>query len=124
MPSSTILQVMVAIIIGMPIIGIIGMLALIGICICIAFIMVKSSSNSTIGCGVDGADSKPARRRDKMTAQQRRALPERPENRQSHRPKKPSRRYRSNDRERLPFHDESDVMDIANTSMLITQMHI
>ena len=39
MPSSTILQFMVAIIIGMPIIGIIGMLALIGICI--AFIMVK-----------------------------------------------------------------------------------
>ena len=45
MPSSTMVQVMVAIIIGMPIIGIIGiigMLALIGICI--AFIMVKSSS--------------------------------------------------------------------------------
>jgi hypothetical protein len=33
-------QVMVAIIIGMPIIGIIGMLAFIGICICMAFIMV------------------------------------------------------------------------------------
>jgi hypothetical protein len=31
---------MVAIIIGMPIIGIIGMLAFIGICICMAFIMV------------------------------------------------------------------------------------
>jgi hypothetical protein len=41
MPSSIISQVMVAIIIGMPIIGIIGMLAFIGICICMAFIMVK-----------------------------------------------------------------------------------
>jgi len=41
MPSSTILQVMVAIIIGMPVMGIIGM-ALFIIGICIAFIMVKS----------------------------------------------------------------------------------
>lgn len=41
MPSSIISQVMVAIIMGMPIIGIIGMLLFIGICICIAFIMVK-----------------------------------------------------------------------------------
>jgi hypothetical protein len=40
MPSSIISQVMVAIIIGMPIIGIIGMVAFIGICICMAFIMV------------------------------------------------------------------------------------
>ena len=40
MPSSTILQVMVAIIIGMPVIGIIGMAVFIGICM--AFIMVKS----------------------------------------------------------------------------------
>jgi hypothetical protein len=39
MPSSIMSQVMVAIIIGMPIIGIIGMLAFIGICICMAFIM-------------------------------------------------------------------------------------
>ncbi|AZD08705.1 putative membrane protein [Pseudomonas chlororaphis] len=38
MPSSIISQLMVAIIIGMPIIG---MLAFIGICICMAFIMVK-----------------------------------------------------------------------------------
>lgn len=52
MPSSTMVQVMVAIIIGMPIIGIIGMLALIGICI--AFIMVKVLFNLTIGCGADG----------------------------------------------------------------------
>ncbi|MBN6714424.1 hypothetical protein JSY17_10520 [Pseudomonas capsici] len=51
-PSSTMVQVMVAIIIGMPIIGIIGMLALIGICI--AFIMVKVLFNLTIGCGADG----------------------------------------------------------------------
>lgn len=41
MPSSSILQVMVAIIIGMPVMGIIGM-ALFIIGICIAFIMVKS----------------------------------------------------------------------------------
>lgn len=41
MPSSIISQLMVAIIIGMPIIGIIGMLAfIIGIGICMAFIMV------------------------------------------------------------------------------------
>jgi hypothetical protein len=40
MPSSIMSQVMVAIIIGMPIIDIIGMLAFIGICICMAFIMV------------------------------------------------------------------------------------
>jgi len=40
MPSSIMSQLMVAIIIGMPVIGIIGMLAFIGICICMAFIMV------------------------------------------------------------------------------------
>ena len=41
MPSSIISQLMVAIIIGMPVIGIIGMLAfIIGIGICMAFIMV------------------------------------------------------------------------------------
>jgi len=40
MPSSIISQVMVAIIIGIPMAGIIGM-AFIGICICMAFIMVK-----------------------------------------------------------------------------------
>jgi len=40
MPSSTMAQVMVAIIIGMPVIGIIGMAVFIGICM--AFIMVKS----------------------------------------------------------------------------------
>ncbi|MGY4495664.1 hypothetical protein ACVW0A_005920 [Pseudomonas sp. TE3610] len=47
MQSSIMSMVMVAIIIGMPIIGIIGMLALMGICI--AFIMVKSSFNSIVG---------------------------------------------------------------------------
>ncbi|AHF67919.1 hypothetical protein PCH70_27660 [Pseudomonas cichorii JBC1] len=73
MPSSTILQVMVAIIIGMPIIGTIGMLALIGICI--AFIMVKSSSILTIGCGADGADSRLKREHGKMLAKQHRMLP-------------------------------------------------
>ncbi|GLK90361.1 hypothetical protein GCM10017655_34240 [Pseudomonas turukhanskensis] len=41
MPSSIISQDMVAIIMGMPIIGIIGIAVFIGICICIAFIMVK-----------------------------------------------------------------------------------
>lgn len=40
MPSSIMSQDMVAIIIGIPIVGIIGMLAFIGICICAAFIMV------------------------------------------------------------------------------------
>lgn len=60
MPSSAIWQVMVAIIIGMPIIGIIGMLALIGICICIAFIMVKVLFNSMIGCEVDAPILGPA----------------------------------------------------------------
>jgi hypothetical protein len=40
MPSSIMSQLMVAIIIGMPIIGIIGMPVFIGICICMAFIMV------------------------------------------------------------------------------------
>ncbi len=40
MPSSIISQVMVAIIIGMPMAGIIGMV-FIGICICMAFIMVE-----------------------------------------------------------------------------------
>ncbi len=47
MQSSVMSMIMVAIIIGMPIIGIIGMLALMGICI--AFIMVKSSFNSIGG---------------------------------------------------------------------------
>ncbi len=74
MPSSTMVQVMVAIIIGMPIIGIIGMLALIGICICIAFIMVKILFNSTIGCGVDGGNSKRLQRSNKTPAQQPLAL--------------------------------------------------
>lgn len=41
MPSSSISQLMVAIIIGMPIIGIIGMLLFIDIGICMAFIMVE-----------------------------------------------------------------------------------
>ncbi|OAI84636.1 hypothetical protein AYO28_26570 [Pseudomonas putida] len=50
MPSSTILQVIVAIIIGMPVIGIIGMVAFI-IGICIAFIMVKSLFKVTRGDG-------------------------------------------------------------------------
>lgn len=49
MPSSSISQVMVAIIIGMPIIGIIGMLAFIGICICMAFIMVWFPVGSRVG---------------------------------------------------------------------------
>lgn len=49
-PSSTILQVMVAIIIGMPVMGIIGMAAFI-IGICIAFIMVKSLFKVTRGDG-------------------------------------------------------------------------
>lgn len=40
MPSSIISMLMVAIIMGIPIIGIIGMAVFIGICICIAFIMV------------------------------------------------------------------------------------
>jgi len=53
MQSSIMSQVMVAIIIGMPIIGIIGMLALMGICI--AFIMVKSSFNSIGGEKLVGA---------------------------------------------------------------------
>ncbi len=46
MPSSFISQDMVAIIIGMPVIGIIGMLAFIGIGICMAFIMVKLPEDS------------------------------------------------------------------------------
>jgi hypothetical protein len=49
MPSSIISQVMVAIIIGMPIIGIIGMLAFIGICM--AFIMVVFPVGSRVGRG-------------------------------------------------------------------------
>ena len=57
MPSSIISQVMVAIIIGMPIIGIIGMLAFIDIGICMAFIMVVFPVSSRVG-QVDGADSK------------------------------------------------------------------
>jgi hypothetical protein len=49
MPSSTIWQVMVAIIIGMPVIAIIGIAAFMFIGICIAFIMVKSLFKVTRG---------------------------------------------------------------------------
>jgi hypothetical protein len=51
MPSPTISQVMVAIIIGMPAMGIIGMAAVMFIGICIAFIMVKSLFKVTRGDG-------------------------------------------------------------------------
>jgi hypothetical protein len=49
MPSSIISQVMVAIIIGMPIIGIVGMLVFIGICIGMAFIMVLLLKDRIVG---------------------------------------------------------------------------
>ncbi|NVZ24072.1 hypothetical protein HX881_00805 [Pseudomonas gingeri] len=48
MPSPIISQLMVAIIIGIPMAGIIGMV-FIGICICMAFIMVKLPDSSIVG---------------------------------------------------------------------------
>ncbi|SDF39094.1 hypothetical protein SAMN04490204_0555 [Pseudomonas thivervalensis] len=69
MPSSIMSQVMVAIIIGMPIMGIIGMLAFIGMGICIAFIMVVFPVSSRVG-QADGADSKDWPGPDKMAIEQ------------------------------------------------------
>jgi hypothetical protein len=57
------------IIIGMPIIGIIGMLAFIGIGICMAFIMVVFPISSRVG-QADGADSKDWPKPHKMAIEQ------------------------------------------------------
>jgi hypothetical protein len=74
MPSSIMSQDMVAIIIGMPIIDIIGMLAFIGICICMAFIMVLFPEGLDSWTKLMEADSRESAGRDKLAIKQPKSM--------------------------------------------------
>ena len=73
-PSSIMSQDMVAIIIGMPIIGIIGMVAFIGIGICMAFIMVLLPEGLDSWAKLMEADSRESAERNKLAIEQPKSM--------------------------------------------------
>jgi hypothetical protein len=74
MPSSIMSQDMVAIIIGMPIIGIVGMVVFIGICICMAFIMVLLPEGLDSWAKLMEADSRESAERNKLAIEQPKSM--------------------------------------------------